>query len=140
MKFSVICATAVLALGLVSCGGKDAEQVKALHKAEVKDYTAEQMETACEWALEYQEAQIADLQEQIDNIEEVVINSTADGVARTFISHAEAEGENDVKKSEAYKNNADKLKENKQKIEALQKDLEAKQKETSKALGFTDGE
>lgn len=138
MKLSAICATAVLALGLVACGGKDAEQVKTLSKAQVKDLTAEQIEQGLEWHLEYQEKQIAKLEEAIENVEENLIESKAESFAATVAAQPEYDKEGDVAKSEAWKNNVDKIKANKQKIEALEKDLQKAIEDKSKELGFTE--
>ena len=138
MKLSAICATAVLALGLVACGGKDAEQVKTLSKAETKDLTAEQIEQGIEWGIEYQEERIAELEEDLDNVEKDLIESNAKSFADRVASSGENDKEGDVAKSEAWKNNSDKIKQNKQKIEELEKKLETTRKEKSKELGFTE--
>ena len=138
MKLSAICATAVLALGLVACGGKDAEQVKTLSKAETKDLTAEQIEQGLEWTLEYQEEEIAELEEELDKVEKDLIESNAKSFAIRVASSGLNDKEGDVAKSEAWKNNSDKIKQNKQKIEELEKKLETTRKEKSKELGFTE--
>lgn len=137
MKLSAICATAVLALGLVACGGKDAEQVKTLSKAETKDLTAEQIEQGIEWALEYQEEAIAKLEEDLDNVEKDLIESNAKSFADRVVSSAENDKEGDVAKSEAWKNNADKIKQNNQKIKDLEEKIQKTREEKSKELGFT---
>lgn len=138
MKLSAICATAVLALGLVACGGKDAEQVKTLYKAETKNLTTEQIEQGIEWGIEYQEERIAELEEDLDNVEKDLIESHAKDFAISVFASAENDKEGDVAKSEAWKNNSDKIKQNKQKIEELEKKLETTRKEKSKELGFTE--
>lgn len=138
MKLSAICATAVLALGLVACGGKDAEQVKTLSKAQVKDLTAEQIEQGIEWHLEYQEKEIAELEEAIENVEENLVESKAESFAATVAAQPEYDKEGDVAKSEAWKNNADKIKENNQKIKDLKEKLKKAEEDKSKELGFTE--
>lgn len=138
MKLSAICATAVLALGLVACGGKDAEQVKTLSKAETKDLTAEQIEQGIEWHLEYQDKEIAELEEQLDNIEADLVESYAESFASRVASNAENDKEGDVAKSEAWKNNADKIKENNQKIKDLKEKVKKAKEDKSKELGFTE--
>lgn len=138
MKLSAICATAVLALGLVACGGKDAEQVKTLSKAETKDLTAEQIEQGIEWHLEYQEKEIAELEEAIENVEEALIEINAESFASRVASSGENDKEGDIAKSEAWKNNADKIKENNQKIKDLKEKLQKATEEKSKELGFTE--
>lgn len=137
MKLSAICATAVLALGLVACGGKDAEKVKTLSKAETKDLTAEQIEQGIEWALENQEEEIAQLEETLDNIEEDIIESHAKSFADRVVSSAENDKEGDVAKSEAWKNNSEKIKENNQKIKDLKETIQTTREVKSKELGFT---
>ena len=136
MKLSAICATAVLALGLVACGGKDAEQVKTLSKAETKDLTAEQIEQGLEWHLEYQEKKIEELEEALDKVEEGIIETHAESFAARVASSGENDKEGDVAKSEAWKNNADKIKENNQKIKDLQEKLQKAVTDKSKELGF----
>ncbi len=135
MKFSVICATAVLALGLVSCGGKDAEEVKKLSSADSKDLTTEQIATGIDWYMEYQEEAIAALEEKIANVEEDLVEGKASSFAYRVGMMAEVE-DSEVAKSEAYKDNADKIKENKQKIEQLQEELDKAKEEAAKKLGF----
>lgn len=138
MKLSAICATAVLALGLVACGGKDAEQVKTLSNAKSSDWTAEQIQQGLEWHIEYQEARIAELEEALDKVEEGIIESHAESFAATVAAQPEYDKEGDVAKSEAWKNNSDKIKQNKQKIEDLEKKLQKAVTDKSKELGFTE--
>ncbi len=135
MKFSVICATAVLALGLISCGGKNAEDVKKVKDVSTQDLTEEQIEQGLTWALEYQQQEIDELQEELDNVEENLIDSKAAAfAARVFYA---SENENsEVAKSKAYADKKEQLKENKQKIEALQKDIEKAKEDKAKELGL----
>lgn len=135
MKFSVICATAVLALGLISCGGKNAEDVKKVKDVSTQDLTEEQIELGLTWALEYQQQEIDELQEELDNVEEDLIDSKAAAfAARVFYA---SENENsEVAKSKAYADKKEQLKENKQKIEALQKDIEKAKEDKAKELGL----
>lgn len=135
MKFSVICATAVLALGLISCGGKNAEDVKKVKDVSTQDLTEEQIELGLTWALEYQQQEIDELQEELDNVEENLIDSKAAAfAARVFYA---SENENsEVAKSKAYADKKEQLKENKQKIEALQKDIEKAKEDKAKELGL----
>lgn len=135
MKFSVICATAVLALGLISCGGKNAEDVKKVKDVSTQDLTEEQIELGLTWALEYQQQEIDELQEELDNVEEDLIDSKAASfAARVFYA---SENENsEVAKSKAYADKKEQLKENKQKIEALQKDIEKAKEDKAKELGL----
>ena len=137
MKLSAICATAVLALGLVACGGKDAEQVKTLYKAETKNLTTEQIEQGIEWGIEYQEERIAELEEDLDNVEKDLIESNAKSFAIRVASSGLNDKEGDVAKSEAWKNNADKIKENEQKIKDLKEKIQTTREVKSKELGFT---
>lgn len=135
MKFSVICATAFLALGLISCGGKNAEDVKKVKDVSTQDLTEEQIEQGLTWALEYQQQEIDELQEELDNVEENLIDSKAAAfAARVFYA---SENENsEVAKSKAYADKKEQLKENKQKIEALQKDIEKAKEDKAKELGL----
>lgn len=135
MKFSVICATAVLALGLISCGGKNVEDIKKVKDVSTQDLTEEQIEQGLTWALEYQQQEIDELQEELDNVEENLIDSKAAAfAARVFYA---SENENsEVAKSKAYADKKEQLKENKQKIEALQKDIEKAKEDKAKELGL----
>lgn len=135
MKFSVICATAVLALGLISCGGKNAEDVKKVKDVSTQDLTEEQIEQGLTWELEYQQQAIDELQEAIDNVEENLIDAKAAAFARRVFYASENEN-SEVAKSKAYADKKEQLKENKQKIEALQKDLEKAVEDKAKELGL----
>jgi len=130
MKLTTICATAVLALALVSCGGKDKEEVKKL--SEATEFTADQEKTGLNWYIEFQEKQISELEEAISNVEENLIESKAAIAASKVYYQTSQEG----KETEAYKEVKDQIVENNQKIEQLTKDLKSAIEDKEEELGF----
>lgn len=131
MKVLSIALVAALGLGLVSCGGKDKEEVKTISKA--SEMTSDQEKTALGWYMEAQEKQIAEIEEAIANVEEDLIEDAA-ALAGTKAYMKNQAGE----ESEAYKEVKDKVVANKQKIEQLQKDLDKAREDKAKELGLAD--
>ncbi len=136
MKLYTVCAAAALALSLTACGGKKAEDIKAI--SDVKspsELTPEQIESCVDWALELQNRKIAELEEKLDNVESDIVQEEADKVALNLLIAADM-NKDEIVKAEAYKDKADEIKKNNQKIEQLADQLKDKRDETRTKLGF----
>lgn len=121
MKLINSCLVAALALGLASCGGKDPKEVKKIYD-NTDDLTQEQIATALDWYIEYQEEQIDELEDALDDAEDLYIDSKAKEAAAKVYAQSQID-DSEVQESKAYKERKDELKENKQKIKNLRKKL-----------------
>ncbi len=128
-----MCAGALLAVGLVACGGKDPKLVKTIGDNTDK-LTEDQIATALDWAIEAQEKQLDDLDEKISDCKQLLLDQTAYSAGMRVALKGEGDGA--VAKSEAYKAKKETLIENEQKIKAKEEELKKAIEEAEKDLGW----
>lgn len=136
MKLINSCLVAALALGLASCGGKDPKEVKKIYD-NTDDLTQEQIATALDWYIEYQEKQIENLEDALDDAEDEYIESKAFRAAERVYAQSQID-DSEVQESKAYKDRKDELKENKQKIKNLRKKLFRKLDDLAEKYDYDD--
>lgn len=136
MKLINSCLVAALALGLASCGGKDPKEVKKIYD-NTDDLTQEQIATALDWYIEYQEKQIEKLEEALDDAEDEYIESKAYRAAERVYAQSQID-DSEVQESKAYKDRKDELKENKQKIKNLRKKIFRKLDDLAEKYDYDD--
>ena len=110
MKLINSCLVAALALGLASCGGKDPKEVKKIYD-NTDDLTQEQIATALDWYIEYQEKQIEELEDALDDAEDLFLEEKANSAAAKVYAQSQID-DSEVQESKAYKERKDELKEN----------------------------
>lgn len=136
MKLINSCLVAALALGLASCDGKDPKEVKKIYD-NTDDLTQEQIATALDWYIEYQEKQIENLEDALDDAEDEYIESKAFRAAERVYAQSQID-DSEVQESKAYKDRKDELKENKQKIKNLRKKLFRKLDDLAEKYDYDD--
>lgn len=138
MKLINSCLVAALALGLASCGGKDPKEVKKIYD-NTDDLTQEQIATALDWYIEYQEEQIEKLEDALDDAEDLYIEDKARDAARKVYRQSQID-DSEVQESKAYKERKDEIKENKQKIKNLLKKIYRKYDDLADKYDYDDSE
>ena len=138
MKLINSCLVAALALGLASCGGKDPKEVKKIYD-NTDDLTQEQIATALDWYIEYQEEQIDELEDALDDAEDLYIEEKAKSAARNVYRQSQID-DSEVQESKAYKERKDKIKENSQKIKNLRKKIYRKYDDLADKYDYDDAE
>ena len=81
-----------------------------------------QIATALDWYIEYQEKQIEELEDALDDAEDLFLEEKANSAAAKVYAQSQID-DSEVQESKAYKERKDELKENKQKIKNLRKKL-----------------